>query len=226
MSSINKFRIRRRRSRSAPPLPPPAASQPMDERHSRPVATVCRRRRSRLPGHSPTGVLPMGRGDQHRWEAAAWVNHLQGQHERVLFVANCLRCVISCEKPAPYWARVATRMTSAFGSCDCTPRRRRHRARLLTGIAATGTKPLLGRNCYGALGPPHTQAQQMLRDCYWCLLRPWQPLGGEDDPSLLMLWTMMTSAPSEAEVLTDDYEAKGEGFAGRRMSMAGDRREP
>jgi hypothetical protein len=41
-----------------------------------------------------------------------------------------------------------------------------------------------------------------------------------------MLWTMMTSAPSEAEVLTDDDKAKGEGFAGQRTSMAGDRREP
>jgi hypothetical protein len=38
--------------------------QPMNKRRSRPVATVCRRRR--LPGHSPTGVSPIGRGDQRR----------------------------------------------------------------------------------------------------------------------------------------------------------------
>ncbi len=41
-----------------------------------------------------------------------------------------------------------------------------------------------------------------------------------------MFWTMMMSAPSEGGVLTDDDKTKGEGSAGRRMSMAGDRREP
>ncbi len=61
-----KILIRRRRSQSAPPVPPPAASQPMDELRSRPVAICCRRRRGRLPGHSPTGVSPIGRGDQNR----------------------------------------------------------------------------------------------------------------------------------------------------------------
>jgi hypothetical protein len=41
-----------------------------------------------------------------------------------------------------------------------------------------------------------------------------------------MLWTMMTSAPSEAEVPTDNYKAKGEGFAGRGVSTAEDQGLP
>jgi hypothetical protein len=41
-----------------------------------------------------------------------------------------------------------------------------------------------------------------------------------------MLWTMMTSAASEAEVPTDDDKTKGEGSAGRRMSTARDQGLP
>ncbi len=37
-----------------------------------------------LPGHSPTGVSPIVRGDQQHWEAATWAHHLQGQHEHIL----------------------------------------------------------------------------------------------------------------------------------------------
>ncbi len=47
------------------PLPSrfPAASQPLPS--CSPVATVCCRRRCRPPGHSPTGVSSIGRGEQH-----------------------------------------------------------------------------------------------------------------------------------------------------------------
>ncbi len=50
------------RAGESPPLSPPAVPQPKKERRHRPAATVCRRRRYHLPGHSPTGVLPIGRG--------------------------------------------------------------------------------------------------------------------------------------------------------------------
>ncbi len=50
-------------------------------------------------------------------------------------------------------------------------------------------------------------------------------LVGEDDP-LLMLWTMLVSAPTQAEVPTDDAETRGVGYVERRASTARDRREP
>jgi hypothetical protein len=107
----------------------------MGERRSRPVATWFRRRRYRLPGHSPTGISPIGRDDQHRLEAATWAHHLQRQHERTLILSQ------------PFWARLAARTTSAFGSCDY---------RILLAAVATvpGSSlawPPLGRsrNCWG-----------------------------------------------------------------------------
>ncbi len=54
------------RNRCLPPSPPPAVPQPRGERRHRFVSTVYRCRRYRLPGHSPTGVSPIGRGDQNR----------------------------------------------------------------------------------------------------------------------------------------------------------------
>ncbi len=48
---------------------------------------------------------------------------------------------------------------------------------------------------------------------------------GKDEP-LLMLRMMITGATSEADVPTGDDEAKGDDSAGRRTSLARDRREP
>ncbi len=113
-------------------LPPPVASKPKDERHCRPVATVCHHCCCRLPGLSPTGISPIGHDNQHCWEAATWAHHLQGQHEHILIVANCLCCVTAMKKPLPYRTRLMMRTTSAFRNCDYSPPRHRHRAMLLS----------------------------------------------------------------------------------------------
>jgi hypothetical protein len=77
-----------------------------------------------------------------------------------------------------------------------------------------------------ALGPPIPRRSDEANLFLVVKLRPGRPLGGEDDDPLLMLRTMMASAPAQAEVPTDDGETRGVGYVERRASTARDRREP
>jgi hypothetical protein len=140
---------------------------------------VARRRYFRPPGHSPTGIPTNGRGRSAT---------LRGCHLGPPLPKTAWTCT---EESREKWREkegqrrrtgLAEKADSFIGSCDYSPRRHRHRARLLTGVAATGTKPLLRRSCYSALGPPHTQAQHVIQVCFWFWLRPWRPLDDEDDP--------------------------------------------
>ncbi len=87
------------KNRSRYPVATNNHPQPEDKRHLHPVATVSCHRRYGMPGLSPTGVSPIGCGDQWRWEAATWAHHLQRQHEHVLKI---VAQNIEKKKPTPY----------------------------------------------------------------------------------------------------------------------------
>ncbi len=157
------------RAGAAPPSPPPAVPQPKKKRRHRPVATVCRRRRYRLPEHSPTGVSPIGRGARTRWEAVTWANHLQRQHERLLI--ECIGLFLLCislwrnhrrkgrdwrqGRPPP--SEVATILLAAVATVPVQHRRSRHRDEAVVGV----------KNAIRSR-PPHSQAQQLRQICFCC----------------------------------------------------------
>ncbi len=123
---------------------------------------------------------------------------------------DCSELFVLCkcrEKPVPFWVRLAARTTSAFGGCDYSPRRRCHRARILTGVAATGTKPQSGgKSCIlGSPMPRRSREANLFMMLGYASGDHWM---AKTTPSL-MLRTMMTSATSEDVVPFGEDKAKG-----------------
>jgi hypothetical protein len=114
----------------------------------------------------------------------------------------------------PLPLEVATIRLAVVATVPVQHRRSRHRDEAVVGV----------KNAI-RFRPPHTQAQQRGKSVSVVELRPGRPLGGDDDP-LLILWTMLASTPTQAEDLTDDDEMRGVGYGEQRASTARDRREP
>ncbi len=92
-------------------------------------------------------------------------------------------------------------------------------------MAATGTKPLLGRSCYSAWALPIPRSSKFNRSATDFGYAHGDHLMAKTTPSPDVV-DGDVSAHSESEVLTDDDKAKGKGSAGRRMSTAGDQGLP